>query len=160
MKMRGGLIHSDWKITEHNEETGKIKRECFALVWGTVTNDTAPMFYNSKKGKKARCCFRIRLERKKFVRCTIYQENPFYWNAIRLKRNEVAGVCGRLIAYTYTNADGEEKIGIDCFPMFMFSQKPGEPTPEEIDLAADMMYGDDDEDAPDPDPDDAFDLGF
>ena len=121
MKKVGGVLHGEWEI--ENLESGEVRRRCPSIAWGSVTDDVFVHENNTKGGPVRFLQFRIRLKRKEFIRCTFYNDNPFYWAARGLRKGDFVFVAGKLCAWSYTNKDNEHKIAIDIYPQFILTQE-------------------------------------
>ena len=129
MKTTGGVVHSEWTVEERKDSYGEAQliRRASAVVWGTMTTDAESHTNNTRKGKRNVVSFRIRLKRKQFIRCTVYQNSPFFETAQNLRAGDSVLVAGPLTAWTYTKrgdteADDERKISLDLYPLFILPQ--------------------------------------
>lgn len=115
----GGIIHGDWKFS--SEQCNSENRTAPTIVWGRLTDDATCKTNHTKHGDTAPVKFRIRLKKHVFVRCTVKEDNPFYWVARRLKKGEPVMAFGLFSIWPYTTKDGTRKIGHDFYPQAMIA---------------------------------------
>ena len=143
MKIVGGVIHGEWEL--ETTQSGEVRRRCPAIVWGSITDDVNNRENMTKKGPSRYLQFRIRLKKGEYIRCTVYPENPCYWIVSKMKKGDFVFCSGRLTAWSYTTKEGESKISIDVYPLFLLPQYAIERMTEVEMDNPDPIFGDDGE---------------
>lgn len=110
--MFGGIIHGAW---EEQQTPRGLRRKSYSFAWGTLTWDAQVRKNDTKKGKSYYITFRLRMRKHVFLRVTVYPDNPFYWQAYRLKKGEPVLIVGEFVAWPYQIRTGETKMAHDLY---------------------------------------------
>lgn len=137
----GGIIVG--QVFEELDQNGRKRLVMpMAICTGIVTDKVTGKPTVTKKGRKDKIAFRIRLKRGMFVFCNVDMENDpvAYWECFRLEKDCRVTVMGDIRVHKYLTKKGEEKVRRDLSVKTVLKiDNPNEITPDPK-LKEDVMF--------------------
>lgn len=94
-------------------------RESHGILWGMVQKKPKPFLMNTKRGEVCKVYLIVRFGRKKFQRCPVTSDNPWFDMVVALEPDDVVLICGKYQETDYIGKDGQEYTNRDFFPGFI-----------------------------------------
>lgn len=116
------------------------KRRSFGIATGKLTNNAR--YTNYRRGK---IFFVIRYGKKQFLRCTIWDDSPFFNTARRLEKGDTVLVFGEYVSAIYDGRDKEtgEIVAKEAYDLYVEFLVPAIVVADPNAYAADFLRAED-----------------